>query len=133
MVAGRKTEMSKWVNLADLFESLPSSPVVRGLSFGLPGGMRGVGVSPSASPPDPTRGLAGHAGPPIPLTKCSKCGTAYNKTAGRCPRCRSKAEAVNIAGGMRMSPLIGADSAACKGCGKPVRLGEKCRRCGMEA
>mgnify|MGYP001102326644 CR=1 FL=1 len=134
VAAGSGTESRRWLPLADLFEELPSSPAVRGLSFGLPGGMRGAGTCPASSPPDETRGLAGRAGPPIPLTKCPRCGRAYNKSAGRCPRCRAKDEAVNLAGGMRMDPLVGASATvACEGCGGPVRLGEKCRRCGREA
>lgn len=107
IAAGGKKEHRhhRWVDLADLFENLPSSPVVRGLSFTLPGGMRGVGTSPSASPPSDSRGLAGRLG----------------------------SEATNIANGMRMEPLVGGERHRCRGCGGPVKRGEKCPACGMEA
>ena len=85
----RKSE-GRWVELSGLFEDLPSSPVVRGLSFNLPGGMRGVGTSPSSSPPDDSRGLLGGVAPPIPLTKCEGCGVVYNKAIGKCPKCRGR-------------------------------------------
>lgn len=132
---GECRSAGRWLDLADLFEELPSSPVVRGLSFSLPGGTRGAGTSPSASPPEPTRGLVGYAGNPMTLAKCPSCGTPYKASnGGICPKCGAKVEAVNLAGGMRMDPLVGASATvACKGCGGPVRIGEKCRRCGMEA
>lgn len=96
--AAGKAEGRRWVELSDLFnEDLPSSPVVRGLSFDLPGGMRGVGTSPAAAPPHGERGLSGRLSPPIPLEKCPKCGRAYNKAVGQC-RCGMR-EAVNLAGG----------------------------------
>jgi len=82
--------MGHWIEIASFFESLPSSPSVRGLSFDLPGGMRGVGTSPSASPPSDNRGLSGRLAPPSFLAKCRKCGVAYNKTIGRCPECGKK-------------------------------------------
>lgn len=119
--------------VSDVLEGLSSSPVVRGLSFDLPGGMRGAGTSPAASPPDAARGLAGGMAPPIPLEKCPKCGKAYNKAAGRC-RCGGVQETVNLGGGMRMDPLVGASSqVACRNCGGPVRRGAWCGRCGTEA
>lgn len=97
------TKERRWIDLADLFEELPSSPAVRGLSFGVPSCMRGVGVSPSASPPSDSRGLVGRLGN----------------------------EATNLANGMRMQPLVGGHR--CRGCGTPAKRGGKCPRCGMEA
>jgi len=100
-----KKEHRRWVDLSDLFEELPSSPAVRGLSFGLPGGMRGVGTSPSASPPSGSRGLAGLLG----------------------------SEATNLANGMRMSPLVGGKGPRrCRGCGAVMKKGERCPVCGLE-
>lgn len=95
LAAGGKSEGRRWVELRDLFEGLPSSPVVRGLSFSLPGGMRGVGTSPSASPPSDTRGLVGRANSPMALKKCPHCGAPYNPSVsnGICPRCRASLEA----------------------------------------
>lgn len=78
---------TRWVRFSDLFEGLPSSPAVRGLSFSFPGGMRGAGTSLSSASPDDSRGLAGGMAPPIPIVKCRKCGVAYNKAVGRCPGC----------------------------------------------
>jgi len=108
IAAGGKKEHRhhRWVDLADLFEGLPSSPAVRGLSFSIPGGMRGVGTSPSASPPSDSRGLSGRLG--------------Y--------------EATNIANGMRMSPLVGANvKTPCRVCKGPIKKGARCPACGAEA
>jgi hypothetical protein len=105
IASGGKKEHRRWVDLADLFEGLPSSPAVRGLSFSIPGGMRGVGTSPSASPPSDSRGLAGRMG--------------Y--------------EATNLANGMRMEPLVGGQRRRrCRGCGHPMGDVERCPMCGME-
>jgi len=88
-VPHQKRMRKEWVDLNDLFEGLPSSPAVRGLSFNLPGGMRGVGTSPSSAPPNDSRGLAGGAAPPIPLVKCEGCGAVYNMGSNdKCPKCR---------------------------------------------
>lgn len=81
------TREGRWVPLDVLFEDLPSSPVVRGLAFSLPGGMRGVGSSYSAAPPNKSRGLVGNNEPPIPMTKCEKCGKIYGSSRKSCPEC----------------------------------------------
>lgn len=128
----RAQDILRRSGVSDVLEDLPSSPAVRGLSFDLPGGMKGVGTSPAAAPPDETRGLAGRLAPPIPIEKCPRCGRAYNKAQGRC-RCGMR-EAVNLAGGMRMDPLVGASPlVACENCGGAVRRGARCSRCGVEA
>ena len=79
-----KPRWGRYITIESLFEDLPSSPVVRGLSFTISPGIHGVGTSPSAAPVLDGIGLSGTV---VDGRMCPKCRKGMVAPGKHCPVC----------------------------------------------
>jgi hypothetical protein len=88
-----KSRFGRYITIESLFEDLPSSPAIRGMSFSIAPGVHGVGTSPSASPVLDGIGLLGTT---VDGRMCPKCGKGKVSKDRRCPVCGALWEPMRV-------------------------------------